>query len=402
MPHSSTTKSKRAPQGMGSIRKVERTIKGKTYKYYEARYSAGFDPGTGKQIQRSITGKTQKEVAQKLKEAIASLDAGTYIAPSKMTVSEWLSEWAQQYIKNVKDSTRSAYMTIINTHLQPNIGAIRLDELSTPMVQRLYNSLGEPNGNRDAISAKTIKNVHGVLHKALHQAMLNGYIRNNPADAAVLPRIEKKQIFPMDEYQISAFLKAIRGHQFEKLYITMLFTGLREGEALAVTWDCVSFVSGSITVDKQLQLVRGSKGQYRLVATKNSKVRTIHVAPYVLNILRDIRQEQERNRAIYGPPLEIIPYVFCTPMGEHYKPNTVYKNFKAVVRNLGYDHIRLHDLRHSYAVASIRSGDDIKTVQDNLGHATASFTLDVYGHVTDQMKRDSAARMEQFIQSVNN
>jgi integrase len=89
-------------------------------------------------------------------------------------------------------------------------------------------------------------------------------------------------------------------------------------------------------------------------------------------------------------------------MGEHYKPNTVYKNFKAVVRNLGYDHIRLHDLRHSYAVASIRSGDDIKTVQDNLGHATATFTLDVYGHVTDQMKRDSAARMEQFIQSVNN
>ncbi len=400
MPHSSTSKSKRAPQGMGSIRKVERTVKDKTYKYYEARYSAGFDPGTGKQIQRSITGKTQKEVAKKLKEAIASLDAGTYIAPSKMTVSEWLSEWSEQYLKNVKDSTRSSYMTIINTHLRPNIGAVRLDELSTPMVQRLYNSLGEPNGNRDAISAKTIKNVHGVLHKALHQAMLNGYIRNNPADAAVLPRIEKKQIYPMDEYQIGTFLNAIRGHQFEKLYITMLFTGMREGEALALTWNCVSFVNGSITIDKQLQLVRGSKGQYQLVATKNSKVRTIHIAPYVLDILRDIKQEQERNRAIYGPPMEKIPYVFCTPMGEHYKPNTVYKNFKAVVRSLGYDHIRLHDLRHSYAVASIRSGDDIKTVQDNLGHATASFTLDVYGHVTDQMKRDSAARMEQFIQSV--
>ena len=151
MPHSSTTKSKRAPQGMGSIRKVERTIKGKTYKYYEARYSAGFDPGTGKQIQRSITGKTQKEVAQKLKEAIASLDAGTYIAPSKMTVSEWLSEWSEQYLKNVKDSTRSSYMTIINTHLRPNIGAIRLDELSTPTIQRLYNSLGAPNSTRDAI-----------------------------------------------------------------------------------------------------------------------------------------------------------------------------------------------------------------------------------------------------------
>lgn len=88
MPRSTSSKSKRSPQGMGSIRKVQRTVKGKTYTYYEARYSVGFDPGTGKQIQRSISGKTQKEVAQKLKEATASIDNGTYIAPSKMTVGQ--------------------------------------------------------------------------------------------------------------------------------------------------------------------------------------------------------------------------------------------------------------------------------------------------------------------------
>ena len=94
-------------------------------------------------------------------------------------------------------------------------------------------------------------------------------------------------------------------------------------------------------------------------------------------------------------------YVFTNAVGEHLKTRTVYKNFKTVVRKLGYDNARFHDLRHSYAVASIKSGDDIKTVQENLGHATASFTLDVYGHVTDQMKRDSAARMEKFILSVS-
>ena len=93
--------------------------------------------------------------------------------------------------------------------------------------------------------------------------------------------------------------------------------------------------------------------------------------------------------------------MFTNVFGEHLKIHTVYKNFKMVVKELGVDNIRFHDLRHSYAVASIKSGDDIKTVQENLGHATASFTLDVYGHVTDQMKRDSAARMEQFIRSVN-
>ena len=94
-------------------------------------------------------------------------------------------------------------------------------------------------------------------------------------------------------------------------------------------------------------------------------------------------------------------FVFTNPFGEHLKTHTVYKNFKTVVKKLGYDNARFHDLRHSYAVASIKSGDDIKTVQENLGHATASFTLDVYGHVTDQMKRDSAARMEKFILSVS-
>lgn len=93
--------------------------------------------------------------------------------------------------------------------------------------------------------------------------------------------------------------------------------------------------------------------------------------------------------------------MFTNDLGQHLKTHTVYKNFKTVVRGLGYEDARFHDLRHSYAVASIKSGDDIKTVQENLGHATAAFTLDVYGHVTDQMKKESAARMEQFIQAVN-
>lgn len=83
-------------------------------------------------------------------------------------------------------------------------------------------------------------------------------------------------------------------------------------------------------------------------------------------------------------------------------PHTVYHNFKRVVETIGIPSARFHDLRHSYAVAAIRSGDDIKTVQGNLGHATASFTLDTYAHFTDQMKRDSAARMEEHIKAVTN
>ena len=120
---------------MGNIRKKTCTVNGKTYIYYEARYTEGFDPGTGKQIQRSISGKTQKEVAQKLKAALASLDSGTYIAPSKMTVGQWMDLWSDNYLGGVKDSTYAAYDATIRTHIKPGLGAIRIDSLDTHMVQ---------------------------------------------------------------------------------------------------------------------------------------------------------------------------------------------------------------------------------------------------------------------------
>ena len=388
--------SKKSTSGMGSIRKITKTVKGKEYTFYEARYTAGYDLGTGKQIQRSITDKSRKVVAQKLKETLYSLDQGEYIAPCKTTLGEWLDKWSENYLGSVKPSTAYAYKAIIKTHLKPGLGAVKLNALDTHMVQSFYNGLISPR-----TSPKTVKNINGVLHRALQQAVSNGYIRNNPTDACVLPRVEKKQIKPMDEYQITAFLKAIHGHPFEYLFVVTLFTGMRESEALGLTWDCVNLSFGTITINKQLQLVRGGNGEYRIAPTKNSKSRTIAIAPFVVDTLRKVQREQQTNKSRYGAAWNDSGFVFTNVFGEHLRIHTVYKHFKAVVKDLGFDSIRFHDLRHSYAVASIKSGDDIKTVQENLGHATASFTLDVYGHVTDQMKRDSAARMEQFIRSVN-
>ena len=386
---------------MGNIRKVTRLANGKEYTYYEARYTEGYDPGTGKQIQRSITGKTQKEVTQKLKAVLTSIDKGDYIAPCKMTVGEWLDKWSMDYLGSVKPATVCAYRATINTHLKPGLGAVRLDALDTHIIQSFYNSLISPQKQEKTVSPKTVKNTHGVLHKALQQAVSNGYIRMNPTDACVLPRVEKKQIQPLDEDQISEFLRAIKGHQFEHLFLVTLFTGMRESEALGLTWDCVNFDNNTITINKQLQTVRGGNGECRLAPTKNNKSRTVSIPPFVVDVLQKVKLLQEENRLQYGGIWENSGFVFTNPLGGHLKAITVYKNFKRVMAQLGYDNIRFHDLRHSYAVASIKSGDDIKTVQENLGHATASFTLDVYGHVTDQMKRDSAARMEQFIRSVN-
>ena len=391
---------RKSAAGTGTIRKKTVTRNGKEYTFWEARYTAGYDPGTGKQIQRSISGKTQKDVAQKLKAATTAIDEGTYTAPSKMTVSQWLDIWTTEYLGAVKPRTADNYKGVVNFRIKPGLGAIKLESLNPHTIQRFYNKLGKGSSETPALAPKTIRNLHGILHKALQQAVANGYIKTNPADSCILPRPIRRELKPMDEDMIATFLRAIQDHPLGDLFTVTLFTGMREGEALGLLWDCVDLTKGTILIDKQLQLIRGTRGQYQMVPTKNSKSRSITMAPSVVNILKKIKHKQLENRLRYGQCWEDSGFVFTDQMGHHLSASSVYKSFKKVMEEIGTPETRFHDLRHSYAVASIKSGDDIKTVQENLGHATAAFTLDIYAHVTEKMKQESANRMEQFISSV--
>ena len=405
MPQSKKKKNNKAASGMGTIRKKTVCKGDKEYEYWEARYTVGFDPGTGKQVQKSVSGKTQKEVAQKLKELTAALDAGTYIAPSKVTVGQWLDVWQQDYLVNVRPSTVTSYEATIRNHIKPKIGALRLESLTTHDIQEFYNSLRTPSENRKALSAKTIKNIHGILHHALQQAMLNNYIRTNPSNSCVIPRATKKKVKPLNEYQIADFLKAIKGHKYESMFLVALFTGIRQGEVCGLQWECVDFDDGTILIDKQLQSLRattrGDSEKYTLVPTKNGKERTITAAPYVMELLWKTKQSQNANRKLWGNAFQENDLVFTDELGNRITPQALYRAFKIIVTESGMPMVRFHDLRHSYAVISLKSGDDVKTVQENLGHATAAFTLDTYGHVTEKMKKDSANRMEAFIKSVS-
>ena len=139
MPRKSTMS--KGASGTGSIRKNTTTRNGKQYTYWQARYTVGYDPGTGKQIQRSITAKTQKEVTQKLKQATCEIDQGIYLAPIKLTVEEWLNIWVKDYLEDVKASTKYLYMRNVEQYIIPHLGAVKLEALTSPMVQALYNTL---------------------------------------------------------------------------------------------------------------------------------------------------------------------------------------------------------------------------------------------------------------------
>lgn len=317
-----------------------------------------------------------------------------------MTVNEWLDIWLKDYQIGVKDSTAYLYERQAKLYLRPALGNIPLETLKAHTIQRLYNSLSQEHDGQPALSVKTIKNIHGVLHKALQQAVLLNYIRYNPTTACVLPKIVKKEIHPLTDQQTAQLLNLLKGSKYEIPLTIDLFTGLREGELLGLMWDCVDFDKGTILVNKQLHRSQKKGEGYYFAPPKNNKSRTIRPAPYVMTLLRQQKLVQTQMRLAAGPAWQESGLVFTNEFGRYISLRAVFDCFKRTVRKVGLPNLRIHDLRHTYAVNSIRAGDDIKTVQSNLGHATAAFTLDVYGHFTDDMRQASSQRMEQFISGV--
>ena len=385
----SKSKSTKYARGGGTIRK-------RSDGRWEARYTLGFDPKTGKQVQKSVYGATQKEVRQKLTKVLAEIYDGSYIEPCSMKLGEWLDIWLQDYTINIKPATHSAYDQHVRVHIKPELGEIHLTEITPVMVQRLYNKLL----NERKLSPKSVKNIHGVFHRAMEQAKRLGFLRVNPLDAVILPRVEKRQVSTLADDYLAKFLNAIKGDPYELVLFVTVFTGMRQGEVLGLTWDCIDFFNHTILVNKQHNKVKGDT-EFRFSSLKNEKIRVITAASDVMDALRKQRQKQEEWAKAAGCIWDNRDnLVFTTQTGRYINNTRLYRKFKEIAKQIGLEKLRFHDLRHTYAVNSLRAGDDIKTVQENLGHATAAFTLSTYAHSTPGMKRESAARMEQFIKSI--
>lgn len=394
-----TTKATKNAKGGGTIRK---RLDGR----WEARYTLGIDPKTGKQIQKSVYGKTHKEVRQKLTAITAEIDDGTYIPPDKTTVEQWLTIWLKEYMGDKKYGTVRNYKNVCKYHIIPYIGQYRLSELKPYTIQALYNRLGREEDGKKALSPKTIHNVHGVLSKALNQAVWNEMIRSNPAQLTTRPRKTRKEITTLSDEQIQKFGALVEQDSYRAILKFILFSGVRESEAIGLTWDCIDFDRGTIRIYRQMLKRTKEAGGYTLASLKNDKERLLTPPPMLLSMLKEQKREQVERRMKAGPAWrgwnsveeQKTGLVFTTEFGDHYCPQTVYAHFKKIAKQIGAEKANVHSLRHTYAVLCLQNGDDVKTVQSNLGHATAAFTLDVYGHVSEKMKQDSANRMEAYMQ----
>lgn len=317
-----------------------------------------------------------------------------------MTLRDWLDIWYKEYCVHIKASSMDNYDKQIRLYIVPALGGMRLCNLQTHHIQTFINDLSRGKYSESPLSPKSVRSAHGVLHSALKQATKLGYLVKNPSDDCKLPRVERKVLTPMEDPDIAAFLNAIEGHPNGCAMVIDLFTGLRKSELVGLTWDCIDFKAGSIHVYRQLQSLHG---EYSFQPLKNDKDRTLYPAEYVMNMLKEHRQHQLEVQAKAGEFWNNPDnFIFTNEVGSHILHQTIYKQFKRIAEKIGIPEMRFHDLRHSFAVASLKHGDDVKTVQENLGHATAAFTLDVYGHATDEMKRASGKRMDAAIQQITN
>lgn len=383
---------KKSAKGGGSIRKRANGT-------WEARFT--YTDALGGTRRKSVYAGTQKECRRKLTEAIAAVDCGSYQEPQRMTVADWMDLWVGTYCTDLKPRTIASYRSTIATRIVPYIGGVQLSQLSNINVQQLLNKLKQqPGRNGHPLSAKTVLNVHGVLHKALEQAVASGVIRANPADGVKLPKKEKPKITPLMDDAVADFIQAIQGDKYELVFLLALLSGLRQSEILGLRWDDINLQTGEITVARQLQRNYGrSQGEpYYIVTTpKNGKGRVIVIPKSMAILLRKWQADQAALQLAAGSLWgNADDYVFTDAIGHHLSHSTVRKHFKAAVASIGRPEVRFHDLRHSYATNALQSGDSIKAVQEQLGHYSSAFTMDTYADVSRQMRKESQDRMEAF------
>ena len=392
--------------GLGSIRKRKRKRKdGTYYEFWEGRVTVSYNPSTGEQNQRTVTGGSKQAVINRMREVLTEKETKESLteveikeinccdAHSDLLLKDWADSWIDSLIR-VKASSAYIYTRDLELYINPFFGTMNLQEIGKSDVKKWIKTLSDKN-----LSPKTIKDIHGVLHKMLEEAVEEGKIASNPAHKCPLPKREKPELNHLDNEDLIAFLNAIEGHVHEQLYKLALFTGIRENEACGLCWDCVDFRNNKLHIKRQLWRNRET-GIYSLVKPKDDEIRTLIMPPTVVQILREQQKKEVEKQLAVGEKWQRKGMVFSNPTGGYLSYRTVYDCYKRITRSLGLE-VRFHELRHAYAALALQGGDDIKTVQENLGHATPEFTMRVYAHANQTMKKQAAERMENTIKSLS-
>lgn len=347
-------------------------------------------------------GATRQEAVAKAKAARTAAEATGYVEPTKTTLGEWLDKWLTNYKRaELKPSTYESYVDLVNRHIKPALGAIPLAKLQANTLQAFYND-GLASGRKDGtggLSTRVVRYFHAVIRQALQQAVKEGLLARNVADATSPPVIKNKQMRPLTEGELLDFLDAAQNDRLFAAFLLAATTGLRRGELLGLSWACTDLERGVISVQRQLVHLKTGLVLDDTTKSKSGR-RTVTLTDDAIRELKAHRKRQVQERLLMGEAYQDMDLVFCREDGTPVDPREVTKRFQRLLVKAGLPMVRLHDLRHTHATLLLSRGIPAKLVQERLGHSSIVMTLDLYSHVTPEMQRLAADSMSGLLAKV--
>jgi integrase len=341
----------------------------------------------GKRKQKTKGGfKTKKAAEEACAELIAQLNKGEYVEPSKSTLGEYLQEWIDSSAKQtMRDTTLDTHQIVIDKHINPELGQIKLSEVTPVRIQKFHSKKLE-----EGFSGDYVRYMHSILHKSLTQAVRWQILSKNPVELVNPPKPSGKEKPTWTIEEANRFLTCVEDQHYYLPYLLAIHTGMRQGEILGLLWKDCDLDQGLIRIQQTLGRTR--KGlMFQEPKTKGSK-RVITLTSQVLSALKKHKAKQNQQKLLLGNGYQDQDLVNCTLEGNPIHPRNLIRNFHRMMEKAGVPKIRFHDLRHTHASIMLQLGEHPKIVSERLGHSRTSITLDIYSHVTPNLQVDAAKK----------
>jgi len=343
----------------------------------------------GKRV--SFDAKIKVECQTWLRKILEQRDRGYDIEGGKISLSKYLQRWLNTSKVALRPKTAQQYEQVIRKHINPHIGDIKLMDLRLDRIEQFYAGLLEAE-----VGIRTVRLTHSVLHRALGKAVRYGLVMYNPSQGATLPQYKHAEMQVLDESQVSRFLVAVHGTRFEALYKLAVTTGMRQGELFGLKWTDLQWGSGILHVQRQVQQVSGQGWSLAEPKTRAGR-RSIQLGESTLHSLRQHLERQKLDKAIAGARWQDNNLIFPSRIGTPMDSANLYKDYYRHLQEAGLPKIRFHDLRHTAASLMLNHGVPAIVVSKILGHAKPSTTLDIYGHLINEMQSQAVKVMDELV-----
>ncbi len=345
----------------------------------------------GRMIRKTVTAKSRAEVTRKLAQLRRQVDAGKVSTVKTPTLSELMTRWFETVLsREVARSTYDNYHTIVKYHVLPVLGRRKVTDITVADIDRLLAlKLGA------GLSASTVHRVRALISQCLDQGVRWGEVPTNVARLSRPPKMVRAEGRTLTREQAQQLLETLKGYRQESLYLLMLSTGMRRGEALGLKWEDLNLENGVVRIKRNL---KREGGRIVTADTKTLKSRrAVNVPTPVLEALQKNRDLQEVEKADLGDAWVDSGFIFTTSIGTPIDPRNLYREFSQICEKAGLGHWHPHELRHSAASLMLASGVKLQVVSEVLGHSSIRMTADVYGHILDPDRQHAASAMSEVL-----